>query len=899
MKLVRTIQINPIDAALLSAIPPIEALRRRTWVPLSFSQQQFWFHSRPAVCGEACHIQMGLRLRGELDESALQWALDGLVARHEMLRTTFGLEAGEPCQMIGPADVGLPLKRDDQTAAADVEARLAHLMRHEARSAFDLGAGPLIRGRLVRLAVSDHVLLITMHQMVSDGWSRKILTRELSELYTAARECRADRLIPLLVQYADYAVWQRRWLAGEVLERQSEYWLQTLASAPTVLNLPTDRPRPAQQDYSGSYVKFTLHEPLTAKLKALTRRRGGTLFATLLAGWALVLARLSGQDDLVIGTPSANRTRSEIEGLIGLFVNTLALRIDLSGDLTMEILLERVNAATLAAQAHQDLPFEQVVELVNPHHSLAHTPIFQVMLAWQNNSPEPAQLPGIELEYVDVDGRVAQHDLALDLAEVGEAIQGRLIYATSLFERSTVERFASYWQQALSQIAADPGQRVWSAPLLLAEERQTLQVQSNPTEAVYPQDRWIRELFEAQAEQDPEAIANVFENQGLSNRELNARATAAAARACPPQSSSLNPGPEPHTAVMNFIEGARVVTEGELKSNSITRNQVTKFYREQITNSGYYDQLKYIVEPSLEEFESPGNLDTSGEQDNTVVPGLQHKYAQTGLLLVTDRCASYCRFCFRKRIVGKDSDEIAPDFAQIARYIRGHPEMTNVLLSGGDPFVLSTAKLDKILDHLLPIPHLDSIRFGTKTVAYEPRRFEDPALPALFQRIHDAGKTAVIVTHFDHIGEISVDAERNIRFLRAQGVQFLNQSVLLAKVNNHPEILAATFAKCHQMGVRPYYLFQARPVKGASHFQVPLRRGLEIAHGITRRLSGIQKTFKYIMSHYTGKIEILDVGGDGRVYMRYHQNKTPEKIGRIFSRPLLEGACWLDDLPEG
>lgn len=351
--------------------------------------------------------------------------------------------------------------------------------------------------------------------------------------------------------------------------------------------------------------------------------------------------------------------------------------------------------------------------------------------------------------------------------------------------------------------------------------------------------------------------------------------------------------------VLKFIEETRVVSEGELQVNNITPYHVTKFYREQIIKSGYYDQLKYIVEPSVQEFESPGTLDTSGEHDNTVVPGLQHKYAQTGLLLVTDQCASYCRYCFRKRIVGKDSGEIAPDFARVAQYISRHPEMTNVLLSGGDPFVLSTAKLNNILDHLLPITHLDSIRFGTKMVAYEPKRFEDSSLSALFQRIHQAGKAAIIVTHFDHIGEISVDAERKIRGLRAQGVQFLNQSVLLAKVNDDPELLAATFAKCHQIGARPYYLFQGRPVKGASHFQVPLGRGLEITRGINQRLSGIHKTFKYIMSHYTGKIEILDLGNDGRVYMRYHQSKSPEKVGKIFSRRHVETACWLDDLPEG
>ncbi|MCK1486076.1 lysine 2,3-aminomutase [Bradyrhizobium sp. 193] len=347
---------------------------------------------------------------------------------------------------------------------------------------------------------------------------------------------------------------------------------------------------------------------------------------------------------------------------------------------------------------------------------------------------------------------------------------------------------------------------------------------------------------------------------------------------------------------MKFIEGARLVTDDELQANNITRYRVTRDYREQIAASGYYDQLKYIVEPSLQEFESHGSLDTSGEHDNTVVLGLQHKYAQTGLLLVTDRCASYCRYCFRKRMVGEESNEIAPDFARVAQYIGRHPEMTNVLLSGGDPFVLSTAKLNEILDHLLPIKHLESIRFGTKMVAFAPKRFDDSALSRLFQRIHEAGKAAIIVTHFDHIGEMSVEAQCKIRSLRAEGVQFLNQSVLLAKVNDDSEILAATFAKCHQIGVRPYYLFQARPVKGASHFQVSLRRGLEITRGINQRLSGIQKTFKYIMSHYTGKIEILDLGDDGRVYMRYHQNKNPEMIGKIFSRSYVEAACWLDDL---
>src|SRR5215468_3570642 len=305
----------------------------------------------------------------------------------------------------------------------------------------------------------------------------------------------------------------------------------------------------------------------------------------------------------------------------------------------------------------------------------------------------------------------------------------------------------------------------------------------------------------------------------------------------PPESSIYGPQPKPRATIMEFIEGPRLVPEDELQAHDITNYHVTKFYREQIAKSGYYDQLKHIVEPSLKEFQSPGSLDTSGEHDNTVVPGLQHKYPQTGLLLVTDRCASYCRYCFRKRIVGKNSDEVAPDFAQVGRYVADHPEMNNVLLSGGDPFVLSTRKLNEILDHLLPIPHLNSIRFGTKAIAFAPKRFEDPALPAMFRRIHNAGKAAVIVAHFDHIGEISADAERNIRNLRAHGVQFLNQSVLLAKVNDDAEIMAATFAKCHAIGVRPYYLFQGRPVKAASHFQIPRRRGGIIRPPLTRAYS--------------------------------------------------------------
>jgi lysine 2,3-aminomutase len=346
-----------------------------------------------------------------------------------------------------------------------------------------------------------------------------------------------------------------------------------------------------------------------------------------------------------------------------------------------------------------------------------------------------------------------------------------------------------------------------------------------------------------------------------------------------------------------FLEGSRTFQPDDPVGQELTKYQVTKYYRDLVANSPYHDQLKYIVEPSVQELSSPGDLDTSGEHDDTVVPGLQHKYPETGLLLVTDRCTSYCRYCFRKRLVGKDTGEAAVDFAAVADYVRAHPEINNILFSGGDPFVLSTRKLHAVLDHLLPIPHLNSIRFGSKTTAFFPGRFDDAELPGLMRRIIDAGKTPVIVSHFDHVGEISDEAAAAIAKMRAAGVQYLNQGVLLGRVNDDPDTLAATIARLHAVGSRPYYVFQGRPVKGASHFQVPIWRGMQIVQETNRRLSGIQKTFRYIMSHVTGKIEILDVA-DGRVWMRYHQSGQTERIGRIFSRPLNRDACWLDDLED-
>ena len=350
------------------------------------------------------------------------------------------------------------------------------------------------------------------------------------------------------------------------------------------------------------------------------------------------------------------------------------------------------------------------------------------------------------------------------------------------------------------------------------------------------------------------------------------------------------------STTMTFLEGTHKISNVVLEQQRITPYRVPKFYREHIARSAHYDQLKHIVEPSLQELTSPGKLDTSGEADNTVVPGLQHKYPQTGLLLVTEQCAAFCRYCFRKRFVGSNDEEVAPDFTHVAAYIRQHPEMNNVLFSGGDPLMLSSRRLHRILDHLLPIPHLTSIRFGSKTPAFNPRRLDDDSLLDLFERIRCAGKQPVIVAHFDHFAEFSTESQARIRQYQSAGVQFLNQTVLLAGVNDDADTLATTFQTCHALGVRPYYLFQTRPVLGASHFQIPLRRGIAIVRDVNRKLSGIQKTFRYIMSHETGKIEILDIDDGNRIYLRYHQCKNSDRIGRVFSRYCPPDACWLDDL---
>jgi hypothetical protein len=340
------------------------------------------------------HSLLGIRMLSRLQQAlGADVPLADLFARHEALRSAFPLVDGEPVRRIGAADAGFALKQHDLEGERDPEDTLERLAIEESETPFDLEADPLARARLIRLADRDHALLVTLHHIVFDGWSTGVFNRELSALYAAFRGSRADPLPKLAIQYPDCAVWQRRSLSAASLNEQGDYWRGALVGAPPVLDLPTDRPRPARQDHAGATAPLEFDERLVDALKALSLRRGATLFMTLLAGWAALLSRLSGQQDVVIGAAVANRGRAEIEPLIGFFVNSLALRLDLSGEPSVGMLLDRVKARALEAQAHQDLPFEQVVEIVRPPRSPAHEPIFQTMFAWQNHDEARSSFP--------------------------------------------------------------------------------------------------------------------------------------------------------------------------------------------------------------------------------------------------------------------------------------------------------------------------------------------------------------------------------------------------------------------------------------------------------------------------------------------------------------------------
>nr|WP_231858700.1 non-ribosomal peptide synthetase [Xenorhabdus nematophila] len=502
-------------------LPEIRPISRDRVLPLSFGQQRLWFLAQFEGISDTYHIPTALRLRGRLDLSAWQQALNCLFARHEALRSVFITVEGQPQVELLPAEFALPMQKYDLRKASDVDEQLAHLCAQEAKTPFDLARGPLIRCALVRLAEEEHLFLLTQHHIISDGWSLGILESELTALYVACLNQQPDPLPPLTIQYPDYAAWQRQVFSDEGVQVQSDYWRRTLADAPVLLELPLDRPRPSQQSFAGGQVAVHFDATLVQDLKHLGQQHGTTLFMTLLTAWATLLSRLSGQDDVVIGIPSANRNRREIESLLGFFVNTLALRIDLSGMPDVVTLLQRVRQTTLGAQEHQDLPFEQVVEIVQPPRRPEHTPLFQVMFAWQESETKEWQLPELAVTPFELGYDIAKFDLQLELTEKAGEIVGVLNYSSALFDHETIERQMGYLQAILRAMVNQPQQPVAVIDILSSTERTLLLKTWNATETVYPESLCIHQLFEQQVEKTPQATALIAGEKHLSYSELN------------------------------------------------------------------------------------------------------------------------------------------------------------------------------------------------------------------------------------------------------------------------------------------------------------------------------------------------------------------------------------------
>jgi amino acid adenylation domain-containing protein len=504
---------------------PLVTIPREGLLKLSFAQQRLWFLHQLEPRSPVYNLPLVLRLTGSLNITALEKALNEIVRRHESLRTNFGLLDGEPIQVITPeTKITLPITDLRGVETANQRARVSQLAIEQWQQPFDLWNELLLRCDLVAIDELEHVLLVTIHHIVTDGWSMGIFMRELTALYNAFSEDKPSPLAELPVQYADYAVWQRERLQGEVLEDQLSYWKQQLAGTPAILELPTDHPRPALRTYRGAAESFKLPEDLNRQLHELSRREGATLFMTLLASFQVLLARYSGQNDVVVGAPIAGRGRLELEGLIGFFVNTLALRVDLSGDPDFTEVLRRVRSTCLSAYAHQEVPFERLVEELHPERSLSRQPLFQVMFQLRNGVSQAQQpLKDLVIQGMNQDRDATKFDLTLSVMDDGTAIQGRMEYSTELFEAETVRRMIGHWQALLTSVTAEPNRAVSELSLLDVSERQML-AQWNDTGADYPTGAFIHELIERQAIGTPDSVALVFEDVSLTYRELNERA---------------------------------------------------------------------------------------------------------------------------------------------------------------------------------------------------------------------------------------------------------------------------------------------------------------------------------------------------------------------------------------
>ncbi len=498
--------------------------------PLSFAQQRLWFLDQLTPGSDVYNIPVAVRLMGRLETQALEKCFDEIVRRHEILRTTFTTVDGNPAQIVGThRPLRLELVDLSEAAPDEREAQVSQLIADESQRPFDLSSGPLLRAILCRMDAEDHILLFVIHHIISDGWSTGVLIREVAALYQAFSHGRQSPLGELPIQYADFARWQREHLQGERLELLLDYWRRRLDGCPPMLELPADRPHPVVASFRGAHQSVTLSGKLSNAIKALSQRERATPFMTLLAALQTLLYRYTGQEDICVGAPIAGRDRVETEGLIGFFVNTLVIRAGLGGDPSFREMLGRTRESALGAYAHQELPFETLVEKLQPERDLSQTPFFQVAFAYQNAVAEALELPGLTLSRVELKHRTTKFDLTVAATETPDGLNLLAEYSADLFNDDTIARLLGHYQTLLEAAVADPDRRISNLPLLTEAERRRHLSEWNDTASEYPRDKCVHELFEAQAERRPDAIALALEDEHLTYRELNRRANQLAA----------------------------------------------------------------------------------------------------------------------------------------------------------------------------------------------------------------------------------------------------------------------------------------------------------------------------------------------------------------------------------
>ncbi|MEO1432874.1 MAG: amino acid adenylation domain-containing protein [Cyanobacteria bacterium J06633_8] len=514
-------QANLVNQKAVTSIP---ITPRTDELPLSFAQQRLWFLEQLQPGSSTYHIPTAVRLTGSLNVEVLQQVINTIIQRHEVLRTNFKTVDEELIQVIYPSqELVINLINLQFIPKAEEENKVKQIAIEEARKPFDLEQDLLLRVTLLELEQTEYVILLTMHHIISDGWSMEVLVKEIATLYAAFSQNLPSPLTPLEIQYADFAVWQREWLQGEVLETQLGYWKQQLGGTLPVIQLPTDFPRSRVQSFRGDTVSFKLSSEISDKLKSIAKAEEATLFMTLLAGFKVLLYRYTGQADIIIGSPIANRNRAELEGLIGFFVNTLVLRTDLNQNPTFESVLQRVRQVTWDAYEHQDLPFEKLVEELHPERDLSYNPLFQIKFRLENPPTEKIEIPGLTLSSLGQVNSTAKLDLSLDMYETPDGLVGGFEYNKDLFAETTIKRMVGHFCTLLEGITNQPNQPIGDLPLLTPREQQQILVEWNQTQKEFSQQKCFHQLFEAQVEKNSNAIAIIYNNEQLTYQELNQR----------------------------------------------------------------------------------------------------------------------------------------------------------------------------------------------------------------------------------------------------------------------------------------------------------------------------------------------------------------------------------------